>query len=774
MKHQFRLREKGAYGMLQAALLACMVLFGAGRYFGIAKPGVLQVLFALSVVAALTIRKHLSAKLRLLCVFGMVGSIGSVCAVVGFAECVDFLYAYGNWLVGGSSWVQEQTGGYAMLQVLLLAVICYLLQLVLDREFRMKLGFSLLLLAVSVFCMWTEREVSQACMALTTCYLAMVLSEALERSWKKEKNRNTAAYMLWIMPFLGAYLIVLLCLPVPDKPYDWQIFKDIYTHISTSFEKLSAHVMSIGREDGELSLSGFSERGALGEGFKKDDRAIMTLRSAKGRGMNVYLTGKVFDTFEGRQWQQYQEDTSAERFLDAARTLYAVQRFDKEYQVDYVYRASLDICYQDFHTQYLFAPLKTWSLEVGDRKLPFTEEGGSLLFDGKKGYGTEYEVIYYQLNQGQECFEELLEAKLPEDEQLLWEILQKLKGRTAVELTGEDMEQHELAVYRNYLDEVSLSAEVEEYLAGVLGDAETDVEKLKAIESHLASLTYHNNPGELPDTVVDGESFLDYFLLESRQGYCSHFTTAFVLLARAEGIPARYVQGYCVPMEGKGEVTVTSDMAHAWPEVYLKDIGWIPFEPTPGYGEVRYTPWKMKKGEGVVSSAYRGSYAVTDLEAQEEEEEELTAELTGEEPADTGASDNHVGVILRILALSFATVLFVGAFLLVAERLIDRWRYRHMNAEQRYLTELRRTFRILARLGRKRRDGETLQEFFERTSEQLLLEKKLSFTEDYEAYLYGKRTVEEDMIDRVREAQAALIKLLKQKKKWTYWYWRFR
>ena len=87
-------------------------------------------------------------------------------------------------------------------------------------------------------------------------------------------------------------------------------------------------------------------------------------------------------------------------------------------------------------------------------------------------------------------------------------------------------------------------------------------------------------PGPLPKHITTPEAFLDYFLLESKQGYCSYFATAFVLLARAEGIPARYVEGFCVPLQGEQSLTVYGNMVHAWPEVYIQGVGGIPFEPT--------------------------------------------------------------------------------------------------------------------------------------------------------------------------------------------------
>jgi len=147
-----------------------------------------------------------------------------------------------------------------------------------------------------------------------------------------------------------------------------------------------------------------------------------------------------------------------------------------------------------------------------------------------------------------------------------------------------------------------ISEAAREYLNQITGEQETDIQKLLAIEEALSGLQYTENPGELPEYVQSEAEFLDYFLSESRKGYCAYFATAFVLLARAEGIPARYVEGFCVPITADKNMTVTSGMAHAWPEVYLEGVGWIPFEPTPGYEELRYTPWKIKTASDRVSS----------------------------------------------------------------------------------------------------------------------------------------------------------------------------
>lgn len=84
-----------------------------------------------------------------------------------------------------------------------------------------------------------------------------------------------------------------------------------------------------------------------------------------------------------------------------------------------------------------------------------------------------------------------------------------------------------------------------------------------------------------PPALPAGEDFVEFFLLESRQGYCVHFATAATALLRAMGIPARYAEGYAVPAGEEGWVDVPDYNAHAWVEVYFGGAGWIPFEVTP-------------------------------------------------------------------------------------------------------------------------------------------------------------------------------------------------
>jgi len=91
--------------------------------------------------------------------------------------------------------------------------------------------------------------------------------------------------------------------------------------------------------------------------------------------------------------------------------------------------------------------------------------------------------------------------------------------------------------------------------------------------------TYTLTPGMPPSD----RDFVDYFLFDSRVGYCTYFASAFVTMARSLGIPARYVEGFLVngTPDEDGFIHVLNSMGHAWAEVYLEGYGWLRFDPTP-------------------------------------------------------------------------------------------------------------------------------------------------------------------------------------------------
>lgn len=79
-----------------------------------------------------------------------------------------------------------------------------------------------------------------------------------------------------------------------------------------------------------------------------------------------------------------------------------------------------------------------------------------------------------------------------------------------------------------------------------------------------------------------GHDTVDEFLFSTRAGFCEHFSSAFVFLMRAAGLPARVVTGYLGgdPNPIDGILTVRQSDAHAWAEVFLAGRGWLRVDPT--------------------------------------------------------------------------------------------------------------------------------------------------------------------------------------------------
>lgn len=79
-----------------------------------------------------------------------------------------------------------------------------------------------------------------------------------------------------------------------------------------------------------------------------------------------------------------------------------------------------------------------------------------------------------------------------------------------------------------------------------------------------------------------GRHAMDEFLFGTRAGFCEHYASAFVILMRAAGVPARVVTGYqggeINPVDGF--MTVRQSDAHAWSEIWIAGRGWLRVDPT--------------------------------------------------------------------------------------------------------------------------------------------------------------------------------------------------
>jgi transglutaminase-like putative cysteine protease len=84
------------------------------------------------------------------------------------------------------------------------------------------------------------------------------------------------------------------------------------------------------------------------------------------------------------------------------------------------------------------------------------------------------------------------------------------------------------------------------------------------------------------ETTLLGADPVDEFLFDTRSGYCEHYASAFAVMMRMAGIPARVVTGYQGGWfsELGDYVLVRQSDAHAWAEIWLAGSGWTRIDPT--------------------------------------------------------------------------------------------------------------------------------------------------------------------------------------------------
>lgn len=212
-------------------------------------------------------------------------------------------------------------------------------------------------------------------------------------------------------------------------------------------------------------------------------------------------------------------------------------------------------------------------------------------------------------------------------------------------------------VYDNYLD---IDEDMSDMINSVFFDGwesdNTIYSVTERIRDVLNSRAYYE---ELPEGAPEGVEPISWFLNKGHQGNSVMFASAAVLAYRAQGIPARYVEGYLVTENetrhsDNGRVTLTNKDSHAWVEVYLDGVGFVPIDVTPGFYYDTYTLLQMVQKPQNVSQT-----------AAEEDSSESGNEVddkTGE--TDNGNDKDEAGRIIKIPLMIIVYIILVLIFVL--------------------------------------------------------------------------------------------------------------
>jgi hypothetical protein len=129
---------------------------------------------------------------------------------------------------------------------------------------------------------------------------------------------------------------------------------------------------------------------------------------------------------------------------------------------------------------------------------------------------------------------------------------------------------------------------------GLTVNIETAYDRALVLEEYLRGFEYTLDIDQPPRN----QDIVDYFLFESRKGYCDYYASTMVIMARAVQLPARLVTGYYRGEfdEANQRYVVTEADAHSWVEIYFSGIGWVPFEPTAIRSEIE----RLSKHQAII------------------------------------------------------------------------------------------------------------------------------------------------------------------------------
>ena len=135
-------------------------------------------------------------------------------------------------------------------------------------------------------------------------------------------------------------------------------------------------------------------------------------------------------------------------------------------------------------------------------------------------------------------------------------------------------------IAKTYARPPELSPYVQAELDRVTAGADTTYDRVTALQAYFRDASRFRYDEDATAPGIDAPDALERFLL-SGQGYCEQYSSAMAAMVRGLGVPARVAVGFTPGTLVDGERVVTTNEAHAWPEVWFAGAGWVRFEPTP-------------------------------------------------------------------------------------------------------------------------------------------------------------------------------------------------
>lgn len=464
-------------------------------------------------------------------------------ALGGAATAVDILRAMTLQLSGLTIALPMVGRETAVLLALLCGFSAFVLTL---RRSGLYLPLSVLLLVVLL--LWLGDRAQALVWLLPTIAATLVLAVTAGQE-------NTA--LRRVLP-LAAALAVIAYLIVPAGGVTIAPLKETADQLRQRI--LDYFFFTEPRSVFSLADKGYYPQGPnqLGGPIQPDTQPVMVVTTPK----RTYLRGTVKDEYTGRVWldtqggqrryqwiyPQWRSQREALFNMDLPQgTLGADEGLMKSEQV------SVRMVSASAST--LFVPQRVRELRPGGDLVPYFGSSSEIFATRDLQPGDTYTVIAPLMLGGEPGLGTLV---------------------TACAAGGDSRFPAIMADYTHLPDH--LQQELYDLALDITANAQTPYDKACAIQIYLSRYYNYALDVEIQPANVD---FVSYFLLSSREGYCTYFASAMTVLCRMAGLPARYVEGYLAEPEADGVARVTGEDGHAWTEVYFEGFGWLTFDATP-------------------------------------------------------------------------------------------------------------------------------------------------------------------------------------------------
>ena len=210
---------------------------------------------------------------------------------------------------------------------------------------------------------------------------------------------------------------------------------------------------------------------------------------------------------------------------------------------------------------------------------------------------TEYTTSYYQIKNNKNLL----------DISQRFDVMSVLKNAGELEKNYvRSMQEYGTYVQQNYLE---IPEEIKKTIKQLSCHVNKENSILYNIEEIQKFLKNNYQYTYRPGLTGQDKDPVNEFLTERKRGFCTQFASAAVFLFREAGIPARYVEGYKIRADQwrLGKAQVTDYEAHAWTEIYIEHIGWIPVEVTgrdTGESVYKHVEQEEKQRNAIVPVSY--------------------------------------------------------------------------------------------------------------------------------------------------------------------------